>query len=99
PVLETLTPEHTPPIVEATERGLPRGAWPVWTGSNHDEGRFPTRWCDDDEDRIRSVLMMLLPLRGTPFLYYGDEIGMGDVPVPDEGFGDPVGLRHFLDFP
>jgi alpha-glucosidase len=98
-VLEQLTPEHTPLIVQATERALPRGAWPVWTGSNHDVGRFTTRWCGDDENRIRCVLMMLLTLRGTPFLYYGDEIGMGNLFVPDEGLRDPVGLRHIPDFP
>jgi alpha-glucosidase len=99
PVIEKLTPDHTPVIVQATERALPRGAWPVWTGSNHDVGRFPTRWCDGDEDRFRCVLMMLLTLRGTPFLYYGDEIGMTDVEVPDDRLLDPVGLRHFPDFP
>ena len=94
PVLEKLTAEHTPLIVEATERALPRGAWPVWTGSNHDVGRFPTRWCEDDEDRIRCVVMMLLTLRGTPFLYYGDEIGVTDTDVPPERVLDPVGKFH-----
>jgi alpha-glucosidase len=37
--------------------------------------------------------MMLLTLRGTPFLYYGDEIGMPNVPVPFDQLRDPVGLR------
>jgi alpha-glucosidase len=99
PVLETLTAEHTRPIVEATERALPFGAWPVWTGSNHDVGRFPTRWCRDDEDATRCALMMLLTLRGTPFLYYGDEIGMRSVPVPFDRLRDPVGLRGWPDDP
>ena len=56
-----------------------QAAWPVWTGSNHDAGRFPTRWCDDDDARTRLALIALLTLRGTPVLYYGDEIGMTEV--------------------
>jgi alpha-glucosidase len=37
---------------------------------------------------------MLLGLRGTPFLYYGDEIGMPDTDVPKDRIVDPVGLFH-----
>ena len=39
--------------------------------------------------------MMLLTLPGTPFLYYGDEIGMPDTVVPEERIEDPVGKRFF----
>jgi alpha-glucosidase len=63
-------------IVAGTERALPAEGWPVWTLSNHDVVRFPTRICDGDERKIRSALLILLTLRGTPFLYYGDELGM-----------------------
>ena len=87
------------PVVEATEAALPAGSWPAWTGSNHDVDRFPTRWCGGDEARIRSALVLLLSLRGTPFLYYGDEIGMTDVPVPRERLRDPVGIRGWPDEP
>jgi alpha-glucosidase len=80
-------------IVEATETGLPPRAQPVWTASNHDIGRFPTRWCEGREAASRCVLMALLTLRGTPFLYYGDEIGMTDVPVSKTRVWDTVGLR------
>ena len=80
-------------IVERTEALLPPAAWPTWTGSNHDAGRFPTRWGGNDERRIRAALVMLLTLRGTPVLYYGDEIGMPDVDVPHDRLRDPVGLR------
>lgn len=79
--------------VEMTFDQLPEVAWPVWMGSNHDVLRFPTRWCAGDERKIRIALMMLLTLRGTPFLYYGDEIGMTNVDVPYEQMKDPVGLR------
>ena len=53
-------------------------SWPVYTGSNHDAGRLATRWAGGDPDKARVALMMLLTLRGTPFLYYGDEIGLTD---------------------
>jgi len=81
-------------VVEATEAVVPASGWPVYTASNHDNSRFPTRWCQGDPARVRSALMMLLSLRGTPFLYYGDEIGMPDTGVPPEAWRDPLGLRN-----
>ncbi|HJR18148.1 MAG TPA: alpha-amylase family glycosyl hydrolase [Actinomycetota bacterium] len=80
-------------IVEEVEATLPPGAWPIWNGGSHDISRWPTRWCDNDERKIRCALMMLLTLRGTPLLYYGDEIGMGDGEVPVEQSLDPLGSR------
>ena len=76
--------------VERTEAALPDGAWPVWTSSNHDVERFPSRWADGDEGRARVALLMLLTLRGTPVLYYGDELLLPNVEVPDEALRDPV---------
>ncbi len=67
---------------------LPEGAWPGWTGSNHDVGRLTTRWCDGDEARARCALLILLTLRGTPFLYYGDELALADGHVPLERVRD-----------
>ena len=86
-------------LVEATEAALPRNAWPSWHGSNHDAGRFPTRWCRGDERKVRSALVVLLTLRGTPLLYYGDEIGMPEVPVSRELLRDPVGIRGWPEEP
>jgi alpha-glucosidase len=82
-------------VVSSTETRLPEGSWPAWFGSNHDMSRFPTRWCDGDEDRVRSALLVLLALRGTALLYYGDEIGMIDVAVPRERLRDSVGIRNW----
>ncbi|MEX1358160.1 MAG: alpha-amylase family glycosyl hydrolase [Gaiellaceae bacterium] len=67
-------------IVELTEQALPDVAWPVWTLSNHDHVRFPTRLCGGDERKIRCALLLLLTLRGTPVLYYGDELGLEQGP-------------------
>ncbi len=82
-------------VVEDTERMLPPGAWPAWTGSNHDMSRFATRWADGDGRRVRAALLMLLCLRGTPVLYQGDEIGLGDWPVAQDDMRDPLGVRYF----
>ncbi|MDP1846510.1 MAG: alpha-amylase family glycosyl hydrolase [Solirubrobacteraceae bacterium] len=80
-------------IVEGVEAGLPPDAWPVYTGSNHDAGRLTTRWAQDDERRARAALLILLTLRGTPFLYYGDEIALPNVPLDAETALDPVARR------
>jgi alpha-glucosidase len=68
-------------VVEATERVVPPESWPVWTLSNHDMSRFPTRWCGGESARARVALMLLFTVRGTPVLYYGDEIAMPDTPA------------------
>jgi alpha-glucosidase len=89
------TAEGLRSIVDATERALPEGAWPVWAISTHDLPRFVDRWCGGSAGRARCALVMLLTLRGTPVLYYGDELGMRDVPVPPEQRRDPVGTGSY----
>jgi alpha-glucosidase len=79
-------------VVETTEKVLPRSAWPVYTASNHDMSRFATRWCGGDEAKIRCALLILLTLRGTPFLYYGDEIGMRDTSIARADIKDGAGM-------
>jgi alpha-glucosidase len=81
--VETL---HT--IVEAVEAKLPGDAWPVYAASNHDHSRAATRWADGDERKMRAVLFLLLTLRGTPFLYQGDEIALLDGEVPPDRVRD-----------
>ena len=80
-------------VVEGVEAKLPAGAWPAYVGSNHDAGRLVKRWAGGDEAKTRTALLMLLGLRGTPFLYYGDEIGMAEVPIGLEEALDPVPRR------
>jgi alpha-glucosidase len=82
-------------IVEATEKALPAGSWPVWTGSNHDMSRFATRWAGGDPAKARVALVMLLCLRGTPVLYQGDEIGLVDTDVPQDQLRDPLGVAYW----
>jgi alpha-glucosidase len=83
-------------VVEQTEAALPPGAWPVWTGSNHDMFRFPTRWAENDPAKVRAAVLMLLTLRGTPVLYQGDEIGLGNhTALIQEDMRDPLGVRYW----
>jgi alpha-glucosidase len=71
-------------VVDRTLAALPAGACPAWMASNHDVGRFPSRWCGGDERKTRLALLVLATLPGAVVLYYGDEIGMTDVAVPPE---------------
>ena len=80
-------------VVERTEAAFASNHWPAWTASNHDVSRFPTRWCAGDTRRASMALVMLLTLRGTPFLYYGDELAMADVAVPADRTADPLAHR------
>ncbi|HEY3240404.1 MAG TPA: alpha-amylase family glycosyl hydrolase, partial [Acidimicrobiia bacterium] len=84
-------------VVDTAEAHLQGPAWPVWALSTHDLPRFPTRWCDDDGrgGAARCAMLMLLTLRGTPTLYYGDELGLPDVPVGPGERADPVGTGVF----
>jgi alpha-glucosidase len=75
-------------IVEEWERLLPHNAWPDYTLSNHDRSRAATRY---GPHRARVAALMLLTLRGTPFIYYGEEIGMTDVRIPRERVVDVDG--------
>jgi alpha-glucosidase len=71
-------------VAAETFAGLPAGACPVWTGSNHDVSRLASRWAGGDERRTRLAMLILTTLPGTVTLYYGDEIGMTDVDVPPD---------------
>src|SRR5581483_9932934 len=82
-------------VVEETERILPPGARPVWTGSNLDNSRLATRWAEGDPGLVRCVLLVLLTLRGTPVLYQGDEIGLPDAVLTEDDLRDPVGRRYW----
>ena len=66
---------------------LPHGAWPNWVLGNHDTPRVASRL---GPAQARVAAMLLLTLPGTPVLYYGDEIGMTDVPVGPDQVRDPI---------
>jgi alpha-glucosidase len=70
------------------EAALPPGAWPNWVLGNHDQPRIATRV---GAKQARVAAMLLLTLRGTPTLYYGDELGLADATIAPERFQDPQG--------
>ncbi len=73
--------------VDTLEAHLPPGAWPNDVLGNHDEPRIASRV---GPAQARLAMMALLALRGTPTLYYGDEIGMHNGDIPPERVYDPV---------
>ena len=73
-------------IIAEYEHALPPGAWPNWVLGNHDRPRVASRIGDD---QARVAAMLLLTLRGTPTLYYGDEIGMRQRAIAPHQVRDP----------
>jgi len=73
-------------IILEYESVLPAGAWPNWVLGNHDRPRVASRV---GQAQARVAAMLLLSLRGTPTLYYGDEIGMHQVAIAAEQVRDP----------
>ena len=76
-------------IDRAMEELDPRDAWPTWVLSNHDNPRHRTRY--GSEARARAAAVLLLTLKGTPFLYAGEELGLEDALIPDDAVVDPGG--------
>src|ERR1700736_5557165 len=73
-------------IIGEYEGALPIGAWPNWVLGNHDRPRVASRV---GPEQARVAAMLLLTLRGTPTLYYGDEIGMHQVAIAPDQVRDP----------
>ncbi|HWT12723.1 MAG TPA: alpha-amylase family glycosyl hydrolase [Allosphingosinicella sp.] len=78
-------------IIREYEQALPEGGWPNWVLSNHDQKRIATRV---GEAGARLAAMLLLTLRGTPTLYYGDELGLENVAIPADRVQDPWERRE-----
>jgi alpha-glucosidase len=74
-------------LIDQYEAALPAGGWPNWVLGNHDNPRIASRV---GAAQARVAAMMLLTLRGTPTMYYGDELGMQNVPIPADRIQDPL---------
>jgi alpha-glucosidase len=77
-------------LIDDYEAALPPRSWPNWVLGNHDRPRIATRV---GLAQARVAAMLLLTLRGTPTIYYGDEIGLGDSVLRAEDVCDPLGKR------
>ena len=78
--------ERVAEIVDEYEAALPPGGWPNWVLSNHDQPRIAAR---TGERQAAIAAMLLLTLRGTPTIYYGDELAIADVAIPPDRVQDP----------
>jgi len=76
---------------------MPEGGWPCLVLNNHDQPRSMTRWCRgrDGGKRARVLAALLLTAWGTPFLYYGEEIGMKNGRISRRQIQDPVGRKYW----
>ncbi len=77
-------------LIREYEASLPPGAWPNWVLGNHDQPRIASRL---GPAQARVAMMLLMTLRGTPTLYYGDELGLENVPILPERVRDPFGVN------
>lgn len=84
-------------IIKDFESALGDDNWPNYTLSNHDFPRHISRYAKKKETlpRAKVAAAMLLTLKGTPFLYYGEEIGMERQKVPRKRIQDPVGKKYW----
>src|SRR4051794_38536826 len=68
-------------------------SWPAWFLANHDNARAASRFDTDGQGpaRARAVALMLYALRGTPFVYQGEELGLPDAEIPPDRVVDVDG--------
>lgn len=82
--------------IKTWEKVLEGKCWPNYVLNNHDVKRSATRYDSDEKDeRSKVAAAMLLTLRGTPFMYYGEEIGMREGEFKKHEILDPIGLYYW----
>lgn len=87
--------------IDSVYRVLPAGGWPCWAMNNHDMPRSIDRHArvfepiETRKARARAAATILLTLWGTPFLYYGEEVGMRNGRIPRNRIQDPLGKRYW----
>ncbi len=92
--IDTLDPNAINKLVIETDKIYNSIAWPSYVLGNHDVTRVISRFAkyvNDKEALAKALATLLLTLRGTPFIYYGEEIGMENTHVPYEKIMDPLG--------
>ena len=75
--------------------GVGATAWPSLALSNHDAPRVATRWAAGDAARARQLVVLLACLRGTAFIYQGEELGLPQSDIAFEDLQDPFGKAHW----
>jgi alpha-glucosidase len=92
--------EGTPQLFRsALESWEGDAGWPSWSLGNHDVTRFPTRMAHNDAHRANALFAALIAMRGTIFVYQGDELGLPDGHVPFERLQDPYAIAAYAGGP
>jgi alpha-glucosidase len=96
---QAITPEQIVQTLTAFSTASPEG-WPSWAFSNHDSRRIISRWAKEVDQLALSkmLLTLLLTLRGTVFLYQGEELGLPEAEVPFAKLRDPYGIAFWPDY-
>jgi alpha-glucosidase len=104
-VTQPWSPEAFRAAIRRRERAFGPTRWPTVVLSNHDQPRHASRLSAplgtsaEIQDAVaKSAALILLSVRGTPFLYYGEELGLGDVAIPPEESIDAPSTRAGPDF-
>lgn len=86
-------PHRYAKLIDRIERALPEPDTPTYVFGNHDRMRLITR-LNNDRDKAKVAATMQLTLRGVPFIYYGEEIGMANARINLKESRDPVGRKY-----
>jgi alpha-glucosidase len=82
--------------IQRWEHSLTPEGWPTYVLNNHDNPRSATRYGrGEDDERLKVAAALLLTQRGTPYIYYGEEIGMRDITLRREQAMDPIARRYW----
>ncbi|MDP6431580.1 MAG: alpha-amylase family glycosyl hydrolase [SAR324 cluster bacterium] len=91
---EKMNADYFDQVTEITEEAIEDG-WPCWSLSNHDCKRMMTRYkCFTEREGYQQMMLLLmLSLRGTPIIYYGEEVDMQQYEISKSELKDPQGIR------
>jgi alpha-glucosidase len=89
------TAEQLAQTIAYWQQGEGATAWPSWALSNHDVPRIATRWAHGDVKLAQQLIVLLACLRGTIFIYQGEELGLPQSDVAFEDLQDPFGKAHW----
>jgi alpha-glucosidase len=92
---EQPSPKHLVELNAPWQNAEGATAWPSWAMSNHDVQRVASRWAQGDTQRAQQLLMLLACLRGTLFIYQGEELGLTESEVAFDYIQDPFGKAHW----
>lgn len=92
---EAPSPQRWVEIMQTWEQGDGAQAWPAWALSNHDVPRVASRWAQGEAQRTRQLLVLLAGLRGTVFLYQGEELGLPQAQLEPRQMRDPCALTRW----